>query len=333
MSQVRLLITGAWRLGDALVGLNDSPEWLRRTAASAVRQSVQTVLDTAIARGCHLIFVAGRIASPENFAVSAAWLRERAAVLKTRGIRLVLADHDADELSLLAPLDVVCVPAGSGFVVSRDGADLRLSNSTAPGDFRIVAGDSAARTTCDRSCRITAAGAFGGHLHVPAVSPQRLSADESSGGHCTVVTLDPLTGEMRVQEQTTQVLEFLQVEEFFEAGTTLPQLLKRLAERSRTLPRSGPVQLVDWRVGGQLRLSLWDDSAPREQDLLYALRGLLNAGHAGAWPLRLQFNDRFEVELCSGSSRLLTGICSRTMSGLGPGSEIPELLHQLQRVA
>jgi hypothetical protein len=348
MSQAQFVVTADWRLGNGIVGLSDSPEWLSRAAASAVRRSVQNVVDVAAANECQFILVAGRIASRENFPVAAAWLRERAGVLNGRGIRLLVAGHDADEIPQLAPLKVVALKSGGGCWVTTDGGAAEFSSHRSAGAWRLQLGAIARGDDTGLCCSVTgvsdaqgmpAAGLRpsvqpGSGLSVGAVSPQRLSADESGiAGGCVLVTVNASTGQLRAEQRLSEVLEFHSIEEYCETGTTIPQLLKRLAERSRSLLRGCGVQLVDWRIDGVLRVSLWDDGAFRERDLLQALRGLLNAGHGGAWPYRLRFAEGFRVELCAGSSHLLAGITGLARQGMGAGSEFPELLHQLQRAA
>jgi hypothetical protein len=347
MSQTRFIVTGGWRLGSSLAGLTDSPEWLRRTAVSAVRQSVQHVLGAAESHHCRFIVVAGPISSPENFPVAAAWLRQRSVWLKSRRIRLLLLGHDADELQQLQPLDVVAVPPRTGHWISAGSVGVELHSSSIPSTVGLEFEDACRLNGGAESRRIrisavregaTAADtgtrpASKGPLHVTAVSPQRLTADEQDQGCCHLVTVDAAGGPLAVQTIPTEVLEFQRVEESFVAGTTLPQLIRQLATRSLQLSSRSPVQLLDWHVGGHVRLSLWDDGPLRERDLLQALRRLLNAGHSGAWPYRLRFSDDFRVELCSRSSGLIAGLIDRTTQASEPQSEIAELLHQLQRVA
>jgi len=348
MSQARLAVTADWRLGDSIVGLADSPEWLRKTAASAVRRSVQNVIDAAIARDCQFILIAGRIASRDNFPVAAAWLRERASLLNSHGIRLLIAAHDADEISQLTPLHVQSLSPDGGVWVTTAHRGVEFSSRKSAQAWRLQLGPVATGMGTGLCCSVTGPGesqgqsTSGAHssvqppgcLNVAVTTPQRLSVDEStSAGGFVLVTVDSSTGELRAEDRPSEVLEFHRIEESCEAGTTIPQLLTRLAERSRRLLRGCGVQLVDWQIRGVLRVSLWDDGAFRERDLLQALRGLLNAGHGGAWPYRLRFADGFRVELCAGSSHLLAGITGLARQGLGAGSEFPELLHQLQRAA
>jgi hypothetical protein len=347
MSQTRFIVTGAWRLGSSLAGLTDSPEWLRRAAISAVRHSVQHVLKAAETHNCQFILVAGAVASRENFPVAAAWLRERSARLKRHGIRLVLFGHDEHDLQQLQPLDVVAVPAHTcNWVLNGTlGAGPHFSGVSVPLSFEfervsLVSGGVDARRIritqlphAGTAASLGAQQSSGGSLQVTAVSPQRLSADEHDRGCCQLVTADVSRRSLEVQTIPTEVLEFQRVEESFAAGTTLPQLLRQLAARSLQLSSHSPVQLLDWRIGGQVRLSLWDDGPLRERDLLQVLRKLLNAGHSGAWPYRLRFSDDFRVELCSRSSALIAGLTDRTRLASEPQGEIAELLHQLQRVA
>ncbi|MFM7058313.1 MAG: hypothetical protein ACKO2P_15455 [Planctomycetota bacterium] len=348
MSETRFLVTGGWRLGCGLTGITDSPEWLRRAAASAIRRSVQNLLDIALASDCHFILVAGRIAPADSFAHSAAWLRARADLFLRSGVRLAVTGHDVDELRQLAPLDVVALQSDSAVWVTSTASGVTFSAMPSAGAWRLEFGSAACAASAGLCCRVhdlsqtpqarSAAdgpvSAVAGLLSVPALRPQRLSAEESaSGSGCLVISADLSAGRLWAEYRATESLEFQSLREYCEPGTTPPELLRRLADHSRRLPSGCSVRLLDWQIDGRLRVSLWDDGALRERDLLQALRELLNAGHAGVWPYRLRFADGFQVELCAGSSRLLAGISGRGPLGLGPENEIPELLHQLQRVA
>jgi hypothetical protein len=61
--------------------------------------------------------------------------------------------------------------------------------------------------------------------------------------------------------------------------------------------------VVDWLIDGSLVWSGDLRSSLCEPELLRELREGLNAGHAGAWPRRLQLADSCSVELAAGCTR------------------------------
>ena len=85
--------------------------------------------------------------------------------------------------------------------------------------------------------------------------------------------------------------------------------------------------------------------------MLRDLRQGLNAGHSGAWPCRIRFSERSQLDMQAGQSLLLRSLAGviherrqRTGSAgsggyefrglpLGQGSEVAEALSVLRRVA
>ena len=355
MLQIRFLQTGGWNLGSPVVGLSDSPDWLSRTAASAVRQSIHNVFQTAVAAGCHFVLATDRLASRENFPAAAAWLKPRIANWRRQGVRLLVAGHQPDEWPTLESLGavvvredrVVYVSLADGEVICGEHAHSgsllldchghRLAVLQASGILSCSARAVSGGTPAESLLRCGEVMSGKGRLQLATGSPQGVSGSESGAGCCAIVTADFVRGELTAQGYSPQVLQFVSAKEECASGTTLPQLLKRLAERHRNLPSGRAVHLVDWEITGRLRFSLQDDASLRESNLLDVLRGLCNAGHSGSWPYRLRFSEDCVVEVCERSSRLVAGILGTAAAarGLvpGSGSGVLELLHQLQRAA
>lgn len=308
MSQIKFLQTGSWRLGSSMTGLSDPPVWLRRVVASAIRQSVQNVMDAAVGAACSFVLVQGRLADRENFAVALAWLAEQLPQWHHRGVRLVVSGHDVDEWAQLEQLGVFIVRPGGEFWVSagRGGAEPVLSHGCVPSGLHVSCGahlSAGAHGSARLHCQVLVPAANSaeliepeetiesadGLLSVSGGSPQGLAPDEPAAGHCVLVTADLERGELRARGISAEVLQLVSACEECEEGTTFPQLLQRLTERSRSMPPGRGLRLVDWEIRGRLKFSCLSGVWLRELDLLGSLRRQLNAGHSGTWPCRLRF--------------------------------------------
>ena len=83
MSVIRFLHTDALRLGSPVAGLSECPDWLRKTAASAVRTAVTNVIEAAIAGRCQFLFIAGRLTeSEQDLELAVAWLMTQTSSLR-----------------------------------------------------------------------------------------------------------------------------------------------------------------------------------------------------------------------------------------------------------
>jgi hypothetical protein len=101
MTGIRFLQTDHLRLGSPLTGLCDCPEWLRNTAAGAVRRSVAGMLESAIAEKCHFVLISGRITErTEDWNAAMQWLTPLLVRLERSGIPVVMtADALGHEIS------------------------------------------------------------------------------------------------------------------------------------------------------------------------------------------------------------------------------------------
>ncbi|HAP09033.1 MAG TPA: hypothetical protein DCR20_14515 [Planctomycetaceae bacterium] len=336
MSLVRFVHTGALRLGSPIMGLTDSPEWLRRIASSAVRQSVVQLFDAALAGGCQFVYVAGRLTErAEDLRPAVNWLACQYERLRLAGIRLVLAGADASEAVELGLADALVMRPGERLLVSSGAAGLRLQVAAAG---RVPAGAF--------SFEATEAGLSGVEGVAECGWLQPLSAQESGGG-CLVCELDLQQGAVAVRHSAVQVLRFVREQLNCPDGTTPEQLLQLLQSASRGLAGLRGTTVVEWEIDGRLCADSLSGSRLREVELLRDLRAGLCAGHAGAWPARIRFSDRSELSLSAGVSvlsRELSEAVQRRhlrrqsvesachpMQGLplGTGSEVAETLRVL----
>ncbi len=108
MSVVRFLHTDALRLGSPVAGLAESPDWLRKVAASAVRTSVTNVVEAAIAGRCQLLVISGRLTElDQDLDLAVTWLAAQTTLLKEHGVRLVIAGHLESDFATLRRLDAI----------------------------------------------------------------------------------------------------------------------------------------------------------------------------------------------------------------------------------
>lgn len=340
MSLVRFVHAGALRLGSPILGLTDSPEWLRRIAVSAVRQSVIRLFDAAVAAGCQFVYVAGRLTEqPEDLHLASLWLAGQQSRLQSAGVRLVLAGPDAVAACSAGGLSALVVPCGEHLVVQPAADGLRFSTTSAA---VVPAG----------SLYFSAAGAqqhsgticFDSALYAAPLQP--LSAAESGCGG-VLCEADPGRQQLSVRPCAVEVLRFARERLSCPDGTTPEELLSLLHAASRSLAGSRGTTVVEWEIDG--RLSVAGSSGARlcEAELLRDLRASLRAGHAGAWPARIRFSDRSELSLEAGlevlSRELAEAVQRRHVRRqaaqsagspqaglpLGAGSEVPETLRVL----
>lgn len=335
MSLVRFVHTGALRLGSPIMGLTDSPEWLRRIASSAVRQSVVQFFDGALAGGCQFVYVAGRLTErAEDLRPAVNWLACQYERLRQAGVRLVLAGADASEAVELGLPDALVMRRGERLLVSSAAEGMRLQVAAG----RVPAG------VC--SFEATEAGLSGVEGAAECGWLQPLSALESGGG-CLVCEADLQQGAVAVRHSAVQVLRFVREQLNCPDGTTPEQLLQLLLSASRGLAGLRGTTVVEWEIDGRLCADSLSGSRLREVELLRDLRAGLCAGHAGAWPARIRFSDRSELSLSAGVSVLsrefseavqrrhlrrqsVESAC-HPMQGLplGTGSEVAETLRVL----
>ena len=371
MSVIRFLHTDSLRLGSPIVGLSDSPEWLRRTSASAVRQAVTNLVDLAIAVRSHFVLIAGRLTeSADDLEPAVSWLCPQIQRLAQHGIATVVAGHDVQEHATLSRLNAVLLSPGQFLSANLRndktvellvgnagqasfGGDLRvdvgLANRGSAGmDYSAVPGPVMSGTLQAADGSVVAHQQY---LRLTAGPVQALGLSERGPCGCVAVEADVTQQKLIGRFCATDVLRFVQELVVCPEGTRPSELLRKLMERSRQIASRRCVTLAEWIVDGAFLADGDDEQSILEADLLRDLRQGLNAGHSGAWPCRIRFSERSQLEMPGGPSLLLRSLAgviherrqrvSSSGSGvyefrglpLGQGSEVAEALSVLRRVA
>lgn len=328
MSVIRFLHTDALRLGSPVAGLSECPDWLRKTAVSAVRTAVTNVIEAAIAGRCQFLFIAGRLTeSEQDLELAVAWLMTQTSSLREHGIRLVIAGHPESDQAILSRLDAIVVnreqrldawtdPTGNFHcAVNAQSAPAAMSlltvevgaiNTSRPiADLAYVAIPSTMPSPATNSFDGVAT-AHDRLLHLSAGSPQALTPLERGHFGAQLVEVDLSRQTMTARFCSTDVIRFTQELVRCQPGLHVSQLCDVLRERSRALATSERcTTVVEWVVDGQLAMTLSETESLCEVDLLKELRASVHAGHSGAWPCRIRFSDSSFVDL-SGYQSLVT---------------------------
>lgn len=320
MSVIRFLHTDSLRLGSPISGLNDSPEWLRKTAGSAVRTAVTNVIEAAIAGRCHLLLVAGKLTeSSQDLSLAVTWLKAQTLALREHGIRLVLAGHPESDHAALQRLDAILLAPGQRLDVWSNGLEqieCGVSPTSIPGrkgGLGIeVATDSGRRPQADLAYVAVPSltpsatsdsidGVASAHdrlLRMSAGCPQSIGPMERGAFGCQLVDADLSRQLLTARACVTDVIRFAQELVSCRQGMAASQLGELLRERSRALAMNGRCTVVvEWVIDGHLSLSGALMEPLSEFDLLKDLRSSLHAGHSGAWPYRIRFSDNSTVDV------------------------------------
>lgn len=319
MSVIRFLHTDSLRLGSPVSGLNDSPEWLRKTAGSAVRTAVTNTIEAAIAGRCHLLLIAGRLTeSSQDLSLAVTWLKAQTMALREHGIRLVLAGHPESDHAALQRLDAIFVAPGQRLDVWFNGSD-QIECSLSPvaipgrtGSLGIEVGaDSGRRPQADlayvavpsltpSSNSDSIDGVASAHdrlLRMSAGCPQSIGPTERGTFGCQIVDADLSRQMLTARTCVTDVIRFAQELVSCRQGMAASQLGELLRERSRSLATNGRcTMVVEWVIDGHLLLSGTMSEPLNEFDLLKDLRSGLHAGHSGAWPYRIRYSENSTVD-------------------------------------
>ena len=319
MSVIRFLHSDSLRLGTPISGLSDSPDWLRKVAASAVRSAVTNVIEAAIAGRCQLLLIAGRLTeSSEDLNLAVTWLKSQTVALREHGIRLVIAGHPESDHAALRCLDAILVAPGQRLDVWTNGAErveCSLSSGSTPareGALGIEVGTTSARrpqadlayvavpslapsSTSDSVDQV--ASAHDRLLRISAGCPQSIGPMERGAFGCQLVEADLSRQSLTARSCVTDVIRFTQELISCRRGMAASQVSELLRERSRSIFANGRrTTVVEWVIDGHLCLSGSTTESLSEFDLLKDLRGSLHAGHAGAWPFRIRFSDNSTVD-------------------------------------
>ena len=319
MSVIRFLHTDSLRLGSPISGLSDSPDWLRKVAASAVRSAVTNVIESAIAGRCQLLLIAGQLTeSSQDLDLAVTWLKNQTAVLREHGIRLVMAGHLESDHPALRRLDAILVAPGQRLDVWSNGTD-RVECSLSPvstparsGSLGIEVGTASSRrpsadlayvavpsptpsSTADSIDQV--ASAHDRLLRISAGCPQSIGPMEHGAFGCQIVEADLSRQTLTARGSSTDVIRFSQELISCRQGMAASQVSELLRERSRSIVANGRrTTVVEWVIDGHLCLSGSTTESLSEFDLLKDLRGSLHAGHSGAWPFRIRFSDNSTLD-------------------------------------
>ena len=320
MSVVRFLHTDSLRLGSPVSGLSDSPDWLRKVSASAIRSAVTNVIEAAVAGRCQLLLIAGRLTeSSQDLDLAITWLKTQTATLREHGIRLVVAGHPESDHAILRRLDAILLAPGQRLDVCSNAAgqvDCSVMNSSASGrsgvlgievetatgrrpqaDLAYVAVPSLTPSFTANSVDQIAS-AHDRLLRVSAGCPQSIGPMERGAFGCQLVEADLSRQTLAARSCVTDVIRFSQELISCRSGMTANQVSELLQERSRTIVANGRrTMVVEWVIDGHLSLSGATMESLTEFDLLRDLRNSLHAGHAGAWPYRIRFSDNSTVDV------------------------------------
>lgn len=339
MSSIRFLHLDSLRLGSALAGLSDSPEWLRRISTAAVRQSVKNLFEAAIAARCQFVLIAGRLCEQDqDLELAVSWLKTQVAALKEHGVRLVVVRHSDAEEAQLQRLDAIVISGDQSLDVvpaSLAGVEFKVGHRSAMGRqdaLRIEVGAyarpasslaysavPASQVSSVFASNESAVTAHDGYLRLSAGCPQAIQPSEQGVYGGLLVEADPARRTMTARFCPGDVIRFAQESIACRSGSTIPQLMETLRERSRSLGVQRCTVVVDWMVDGHFSLTIADAHAFSEMELLRELRGSLHAGHSGAWPCRIRFTDDSTVEVGGLQSTLISEFAAlvRERSGRG----------------
>lgn len=328
MSVIRFLHTDALRLGSPVTGLSECPDWLRKTAASAVRTAVTNVIEAAIAGRCQFLLIAGRLTeSDQDLELAVAWLMTQTCHLRDHGIRLVIAGHPESDHAVLSRLDAILMHRGQRLdawmdstgnlqcTVNPQAAPAKMTSLTVEvgtmntprpmADLAYVAVPSTMPSAATNSFDGVAT-AHDRLLRLSAGSPQALTPLEQGHFGAQLVEVDLSRQTMTARFCSTDVIRFTQELVRCQPGLQVSQLCDVLRERSRALATSERcTTVVEWVVDGQLAMTLSESESLCEVDLLKELRAGVHAGHSGAWPRRIRFSDSSCVDL-AGYQSLVT---------------------------
>ncbi len=319
MSVIRFLHTDSLRLGTPISGLSDSPDWLRKVAASAVRSAVTNVVEAAIAGRCQLLLIAGRLTeSSQDLDLAVTWLKNQTVALREHGIRLVIAGHPESDHAALRRLDAILVAPGQRLDVWTSGSEpveCSLSSVATPArsgvlgievgttsgrrpqaDLAYVAVPSVAPSSTSDSVDQVAS-AHDRLLRISAGCPQSIGPMERGAFGCQLVEADLSRQTLTARSCVTDVIRFTQELISCRQGMAASQVSELLRERSRSIVANGRrTTVVEWVIDGHLSLSGSTTESLSEFDLLKDLRGSLHAGHSGAWPFRIRYSDNSTVD-------------------------------------
>jgi|GEM_PF-2848816 len=295
MSSIRFVHSDYWRLAESIAGLASAPEWLRRQARDATRDSVVSLLNLASTHHVDFVFVGGRCTDDTAFSTSVAdWLSEPLGLLRRQGIQIVMAESRIPAMDSLA--DVVVRP-GERLHAGRLDGRVRLTTSHPSeeihSDLAISAGDCGPSRLAlvnylyspqlrheiarpDHSVPVYSAGATQAH-----------GPTETGRFGCLVVDVEPQQNAVNTEFHSTDTVQFESRTMEAVASNGHQEICERLVEESRALARQvSQTTVVDWRINTPVTCP---DTVEflRSEQILDAVRAAMQTGHLGVWPRRV----------------------------------------------
>lgn len=302
MSGIRFVHTDHLRLGSSIRGLANPPEWLRRQARDAGRESVQKLISVAGSRNAQFLYVGGRCTETNAFLPGVIqWLKQPFSQLRARGTAVVMTAESSDEVAALAEICDAVVEPGQRLDVARRGSHLELrpvpiDASTSAELVIEPAGESRQDQHVTARCHyvvdpaavLRSTGSNRQEIH-RAGSPQAIDPEETGEHGCLLVEAHPETGAINATFEATDVIRFKKLTLTETAVTATHRISEAIINASRQLARQeSRTMVVDWRIDHPVdsrtgRLLL------REDSLLKATREMMQEGHVGIWPRRIEF--------------------------------------------
>lgn len=306
MSTIRFVHTDHLRLGSALTGLADSPEWLQQLATGCIRHAVRNLIETTVAQEAQFLFIAGRLTeSSEGADPACRWLDEELQVLRDRGIRIVAASGDHDTTRRLEQICDVVLQEGQTLLVSQlsnGRIELTKASGHSTGQAQLVVTPGHFPAT-DRVLVYQAAPSLSpgsdrsqvarhGRLTLSAGPVQAVNRHESGECGCIVVEARPATNEIQGTFVSTDVIRFA-TEQVTLSGTTTPDaLIPEVLRVSSALEERIPqTVIVDWVLTARTQAHLSQIEKLSAASMLSALRNHLHGGHHGVWPRSVSFSS------------------------------------------
>jgi hypothetical protein len=295
MSDIRFVHTDYWRLADSIAGLATAPEWLRRQARDATRDSVLATLNLASTRNADFIFVGGSCTDDKMFYASVAdWLREPLNMLRRQGIRVVMAESHLPAINELA--DVIVRP-NERVHASRTDGTVRLTTANAHEDFRcdlaISTGDCgpSANATCNYlySPQLRHEIAHAQHRNpvYSAGATQAHSPAETGEFGCLLVAATASHHDVTTSFHSTDTLRFDKRTIDGMTAHNRQRICDEIVEESRVLARQVSLTtVVDWQITSPLD-GVRTLELLRSDEILDLVRADLQTGHLGVWPRRV----------------------------------------------
>ncbi len=304
MSSIRFVHSDYWRLAESIAGLASAPEWLRRQARDATRDSVVSTLNLAGTHHADFVFIGGSCTSDTAFSTSVAdWLSEQLGLLRRQGIQLVMAESGMSAIDSLA--DIILRP-GERLHANRIDGRVRLTASHltdgADSDLTISTADSGPTShgTCNYvySPQLRHEIATSDHMHAvySAGATQAHGPSEAGAFGCLLVNAVPNQRDATATFHSTDTLRFESRTIEAVAAHSRQEICERLMEESRVLTRQVSLTtVVDWRIDTPVasRNTL---EFLRSDQILDSVRAAMQTGHLGVWPRR--------VAVCPPSLRL-----------------------------